>query len=76
MPDLMDGAQDYNEAHNADALQRHAARPRLVGRTHCANMECGEPIGDGRRALGAQLCLPCQEAEEASAVHLAHWRRR
>jgi RNA polymerase-binding transcription factor DksA len=76
MPDAMDHVQSFNDAHTADALQRHASRPRPEGRAHCANLECGQPIGDARRALGAQLCLPCQHAEEAKTAHLNRWRHR
>jgi RNA polymerase-binding transcription factor DksA len=76
MPDAMDRVQQHNDDHAEDALRRHAARPRPPGRTHCANLDCGEPIGDARRALGAQLCILCQQAEEASAVHLNRWRQR
>lgn len=76
MPDAMDAVQSFNDAHAEDALKRHAGRPQLKGRSHCANVDCGEPIGDARQALGAQLCLPCQQAEEARDAHLAVWRRR
>jgi RNA polymerase-binding transcription factor DksA len=76
LPDLMDHVQSFNDDHTADALARHAARPQLKGRTHCANMDCGEPIGDARTALGAQLCLICQKAEEARGAHLQVWRQR
>jgi RNA polymerase-binding transcription factor DksA len=76
MPDAMDHVQSFNDEHTADALSRHASRPRLVGRTHCANLDCGEPIGDARTALGAQLCLPCQKAEESRNAHQQVWRQR
>jgi RNA polymerase-binding transcription factor DksA len=76
MPDAMDHVQSFNDDHTADALARHADRPRLKGRSHCANIECGEPIGDARQALGAQLCLPCQKAEESRHTHIARWRQR
>lgn len=76
MPDAMDQVQDFNEAHTSDALHRHASQPRKLGRTSCANLDCGDAIAPPRTALGAQLCLPCQQEEEAQAVHLAAWRRR
>jgi RNA polymerase-binding transcription factor DksA len=76
MPDAMDAVQSFNDEHTEDSLRRHADRPRLKGRSHCANVDCGEPIGDARQALGAQLCLPCQHAEESKAAHVARWRQR
>ena len=76
MPDQMDHAQDFNDLHTADALQAHARRPRSAGRTHCANLDCGDAIAPERQALGAQLCLPCQKAEEGQAVHMQRWRQR
>ena len=76
MPDAMDAVQSFNDAHTEDALKRHADRPQQKGRSHCANADCGEPIGDARQALGAQLCLPCQHEEEKRNAHLAVWRRR
>lgn len=76
MPDQMDQLQDFNDQRTADALQAHAARPRAKGRTNCANLDCGESITPARTALGAQLCLPCQKAEEGAGVHVQRWRQR
>lgn len=76
MPDAMDRVQQYAADLNADALAQHARRPVQAGRTHCANLDCGEPILPARTALGALLCMECQRAEEAQAVHQAAWRRR
>lgn len=76
MPDAMDALQQHNDDRVADALSAHARRPKPEGRDFCANLDCGEPITPQRRALGAQLCLPCQKAEEGQAAHLNAWRRR
>jgi RNA polymerase-binding transcription factor DksA len=72
----MDAVQQYAENYTADALAQHARRPVVQGRTHCANTDCGEPIAPTRTALGAQLCLDCQHAEEARAAHFAKWGHR
>lgn len=76
MPDAMDRVQQLAQDLAADAVAEHARRPVAAGRTHCANLDCGEPIAPARTALGAQLCLDCQQAEEAARVHQAAWRRR
>jgi hypothetical protein len=76
MPDAMDQVQAFNDDHTADALQRHADRPKRVGLTHCAIGDCREPIMDARRELGAQLCLACQHEEEARAAHINKWKQR
>ena len=75
MPDAMDRVQQLAEDHAADALKRHADRPQTAGRRMCANIDCGEPISDYRRQLGATLCLACQNGEEARAAHFARWAR-
>lgn len=76
MPDAMGEVQEANEQHIAQALRRHAERAVPAGRQTCANEDCGGPIGDTRRAFGAQLCLPCQKAEESRVSHFATWSRR
>ena len=76
MPDAMDKMQTFNDDHTADALKRHADRPKTEGRTHCAVLDCREPIFDARRLLGAQLCLSCQQEEEARSAHINRWRQR
>lgn len=76
MPDAMDHVQQLAADHAADSLARHADREQRVGRSHCANLDCGEPVSDVRRKLGAQLCLDCAQAEEAVAVHHRVWRGR
>lgn len=76
MPDAMDRVQQHALDSAADALARHADRRQPVGRTMCANLDCGEPISDYRRQAGAQLCLECARLEEAAAVHQRAWRGR
>jgi RNA polymerase-binding transcription factor DksA len=76
MPDAMDHVQELNEAHVEDALKRHSARPVVEGRATCANAECGEPISDARRRLGAQLCMECQRGVEAAGAHRRVWSGR
>lgn len=76
MADEMDRVQQHVEDCAADALAAHAMRQQQAGRASCANLECGEPIAPVRTALGAQLCLPCQVAEEAQAAHFRTWGRR
>lgn len=63
MPDEMDRVQEAVQA-NIDAAVA-AVTTRRPGCTHC--VECGEPIGDYRRSLGATLCLPHQQAAEERA---------
>lgn len=76
MPDLMDKLQQHNDDHVADSLRAHAQRPRAPGRTTCANLDCKDDIAAARTALGAQLCLACQQEAEAQAVHFSAWRNR
>ena len=71
MPDAMDHIQQFTADHVEDALKRHVDRPRPEGRNMCANLDCGEPISEFRRQGGAQLCLACQEEEEAMAARFA-----
>lgn len=76
MPDAMERVQQFAADHAADSLARHADRAKPPGRHTCANLDCGEPISDTRRGLGAQLCMDCAQAEEAAAVHQRTWRGR
>lgn len=76
MPDAMDKVQQLNIDRVSDALVRHADRPRPVGRETCANLDCGEAINAIRQQIGAQHCIDCAKAEEASAVHVRRWRDR
>jgi phage/conjugal plasmid C-4 type zinc finger TraR family protein len=60
-----------------DAVERARSRlPQGPGLTHCA--ECGEPIPEARRAAvpGVRLCLPCQEAVDATAASVPGYNRR
>lgn len=76
MTDEMDRVQQHVEDCARDALAAHALRQRPEGRTTCANLDCGDAIAPMRTALGAQLCLACQAAEEAQAAHFRTWRHR
>lgn len=76
MPDFMDHIQQHAEDVAADALATHARRSQQVGRTTCANLDCGEAIAKERTALGAQLCMDCQSAEESQDAHFKAWGRR
>lgn len=76
MADAIDEAQALSAAHNDAAVQAHAQRPQKPGRETCANLDCGDDITKERQALGAQLCLTCQKAEEGRAAHFARWRQR
>jgi hypothetical protein len=63
--DVIDMAQRRQMEDVALAL---AARPAVaVGRMHCANADCREPIAEVRQRMGAQLCIDCQRAAERSA---------
>ena len=62
MMDIIDQAQDYQQRMIDAAVDRH--RQHRIGRSHCANEDCGEPISATRRKLGAQLCLDCARAQE------------
>lgn len=76
MPDAMDRVRQHAQDVAADALAKHASRPVLPGRAYCANLDCEADIAPARTALGAQLCLECQQAEEARRVHQQTWMRR
>ncbi len=60
----MDRVQAQTEAHLDNVLEHRARRPVAVGRTHCEDVECREPIAPLRVALGAQLCVECAQVEE------------
>lgn len=34
------------------------------GASHCRQWDCGEPISDGRRAMGKHFCVECTETQE------------
>jgi hypothetical protein len=63
----MEQLQQFTLDHVADSLARHADRPKLSGRTRCANVECDALISSARQEIGAQLCLDCQQQEEQEA---------
>lgn len=76
MPDAMDAVQQLAADHVDDALKRHQARSIMTGRSTCANLDCGEPIGRERTILGAQLCMECQREHDGRAAHFRTWGRR
>lgn len=77
MPDLMDRVQQHAADLADDALAaHHLGLPAKPGRDMCADPDCGEPISQQRKALGAQLCLACQRAAEARDAHIRTWRSR
>ncbi|WEN13684.1 hypothetical protein PY254_10540 [Rhodanobacter sp. AS-Z3] len=39
-------------------------KPTGAGRTHCANLDCGEAIAPIRQQMGATLCIDCQRDAE------------
>ncbi len=72
MPDFMDHVQDRVLAETERAI---ASRTRVLeGKEHC--VECGDHILPLRTAMGAQLCLDCQQGLEARDMHRAAWARR
>lgn len=76
MPDMMDRVQQHAEDVANDALAAHALQRRLQGRDTCANLDCDAAIAPVRTALGAQLCIDCQRAEESQDAHFKAWGRR
>ena len=74
MSDAMDAAQQLAGDLAEDAVRQHATRPCLVGRSTCANLDCGEAISAKRASLGAQLCFECQVEDEARGAHFRTWR--
>ena len=75
MPDAMDQVQQHVEDLASDALAAHAQRERRQGLTQCEVADCREPIAPARTALGARLCLECQQEAEARAAHFKTWGR-
>lgn len=61
MTDLADRASDEEEATRAAAID-NARRMQRDGARFCDN--CGEPVSDLRRQMGARRCLDCQVAFE------------
>jgi len=62
MTDPIERAQEQEQANRDAALERLPGQCR-PGLTECE--ECGEPITEIRRQLGARLCVPHQNAVEA-----------
>jgi RNA polymerase-binding transcription factor DksA len=60
MPDLMDSVQDRLIFEHEQRNARRAEVP--PGFTECET--CDEPIAPVRQALGARLCIECQQAAE------------
>ncbi len=60
MPDHMDGVQKHAQKQQdkalADTLER-IERSKVGGLGAC--VECGEPISDLRKSLGARHCMVC-----------------
>lgn len=66
---MIDVAQRRQQEEIEHAL---AARKKpTIGRTHCANLDCGEPISALRREIGARFCVGCQNAAERPAQSCA-----
>lgn len=77
MPDAMDRVQQHAEDLTSDALAAHARRhPPRPGLPYCEDEGCGQAIAPARQAIGARLCLDCQTAAEARAVHQRAWAGR
>ena len=66
--DVIDLAQRRQQEDIDHAL---AARVKAAGRTHCMRADCGAPISDLRREMGAVLCLDCQRSNEHRAQSCA-----
>lgn len=62
MSDIVDQAQELEQAQREDALASHMRSP-VLGRVCCA--DCGGAIAPLRTAIGAQRCIECQTAIEA-----------
>ncbi|MBN8921609.1 MAG: hypothetical protein BGP10_15910 [Rhodanobacter sp. 68-29] len=64
---------DLAQQRQMDDIDHALASRRKVGagRSHCEQPDCGEPISDARKALGAVLCIDCQRDAERSAQRCA-----
>jgi RNA polymerase-binding transcription factor DksA len=62
----MDVVDHANEIAEQDLARRiaNATRPRQRGPEAC---DCGEPISELRRNIGAERCIDCQTAHEHQA---------
>ena len=66
MPDMVDAIQQRALDEAASLVEAHARRPKPAGLTVC---ECGQGITPARTALGARLCLECQQEQERQQTH-------
>jgi RNA polymerase-binding transcription factor DksA len=74
MPDAMDAIQERALREQAEIV---GSRPRAAaGLAHCERADCREPIAPQRTALGARLCMDCQQEAEARGAHFRQWSRR
>lgn len=60
--DVIDTSQRRQQEEIDHALAER--KPPGEGRTHCANLDCGEPIVTLRQQMGAVLCIDCQRDAE------------
>lgn len=67
--DVIDTAQRRQLEEIEHALAER--KPLGQGRTHCANLDCGEPIAMVRQQIGASLCIECQRITEREAQQCA-----
>lgn len=67
--DVIDTAQrrQLEDIEHALANRQRAGK----GRTHCMNLECGEPISAVRQQMGAVRCIDCQQIAEREAQQCA-----
>lgn len=64
MSNLIDSAQEREQL-DRDLALREQSRKTSTGLSECD--ECGAPISDLRKALGARFCVPHQVGVEAEA---------
>lgn len=75
MPDAMDAIQE-RALREQDEIVAHRPQQVSAGRTHCIRVDCREPIAPQRTALGARLCMDCQQEQDARDAHVRTWSRR
>lgn len=72
MADFIDQAQQLNELHTQQSLQRHHNRAApQQGFTRCEITACREPIEPERTRLGARLCVDCAEEDRLRRAQFA-----
>lgn len=67
LTDQSDLATQREDEFRAAALAEHARSmlaPKHFDGKHCVDEECGEPIAEGRLALGLFRCIHCAERLE------------